>query len=294
VRVVVWPTAEVGHEIVEGSFDVSSMNTERFHVGAMKLVADGSIQAYSGYLSEPYYVIPEGKPAGYCGYPRMTQAELNAEMTYFHQAGHQIAVHGNGDAAIEMIINGFEQAQNNWTREDMRPIVIHAQMARDDQLDRMKTLGMIPSFFSLHTYYWGDRHMEIFMGPERAKRMSPAGSAVKRGLPFTIHTDSPVVPMDPLLLMWAAVNRLAYGTNTPVYDENPDLDQRISPRQALRAVTIDAAWQLHMEDTRGSIEEGKLADLVILSGNPLENPEGIREIEVLETIMGGRTVYRTE
>ena len=294
VRLVMWPDAELGREIVEGTYDVSGMETERFTVGAMKLVADGSIQAYSGFLSEPYHVIPPDKPDGYRGYPRISQGELIEQMTYFHQAGYQVAVHGNGDAAIDYILNAFEEAQNIYPREDARPIVIHSQMARDDQLDRMKSLGMIPSFFSLHTYYWGDRHMEIFMGPERAKRMSPAGSAVERGMRFTIHTDSPVVPMDPMLLMWAAVNRLAYDTNTPIYSEDPAEDQRISPLQALRAVTIDAAWQLHLEDTRGSIEKGKFADLVILSENPLEDPEGIKDIQVLETIMGGRTVYSAD
>ena len=294
VRLVMWPDAEVGREILEGTYDVSGMNTERFAVGAMKLVADGSIQAYSGFLSEPYHVIPPDKPDDYRGYPRLSQEALTEQMIDFHRAGFQVAVHGNGDAAIDYILNAFEEAQNACPREDARPIVIHAQMTREDQLDRMKALGMIPSFFSLHTYYWGDRHMEIFMGPERARCMSPARSAVDRGMRFTIHTDSPVVPMDPLLLMWAAVNRLAYDTNTPIYSNDPAQDQRISPLQALRAVTIDAAWQLHLEDTRGSIEKGKFADLVILTENPLENPEGIKDIRVLETIMGGRTVYSTD
>ena len=118
-----------------------------------------------------------------------------------------MAVHGNGDACIDDILDAFDAAQRAHPRQDARHVVIHAQMARDDQLDRMAKLGVIPSFFSLHTYYWGDRHREIFMGPERAARMSPARSAMDRGLRFTIHTDSPVVPMEPLRLVWAAVNR---------------------------------------------------------------------------------------
>ena len=294
VRVVVWPTAEVGRKIVDGSYSVSNMNTDRFAVGAVKIIVDGSIQAYTGFLSEPYHTVPPEKPADYCGYPRMTQEELMKEMIYFHEAGLQVAVHGNGDQAIDMIINAFEQAQKIYPREDARPIIIHAQMTREDQLDRMKDLMMIPSFFSLHTYYWGDRHMDLFMGPQRAKRMSPARSAAEKGLRFTIHTDSPVVPMDPMLLIWSAVNRLAYATETPIYAEDPAEDQRISPLQALRAVTIDAAWQLHLEETRGSIEVGKFADLVVLSENPLEHPETIRDIDVIETIMGGRTVYAAQ
>ncbi|MCP4038935.1 MAG: amidohydrolase family protein, partial [bacterium] len=171
-------------------------------------------------------------------------------------------------------------------REDTRHIVIHAQMARDDQLDRMKTLGILPSFFSLHTFYWGDRHRAIFMGPERAARMSPAASAIERDLRFTIHADVPVVPLEPLRLAWAAVNRRTRSG----FELGPE--QRISAMQALRALTIDAAWQ-HFEDpVKGSLEAGKLADLVILSGNPLSEP--LDRISVVETILGGRSVYRRD
>ena len=169
----------------------------------------------------------------------------------------------------------------------MRHTVIHAQMAREDQLDKMKNLGIIPSFFSLHTYYWGDRHRDIFMGLERAFRMSPAKSAVDRGMIFTTHCDTPVVPQNPLLAMWSTVNRISYGGN--VIGE----EQRISPLDALRAYTINAAYQNHEENEKGSLEAGKLADLVILSENPLTCPsEKIKDIKVLETIVDGKTIYK--
>ncbi len=176
--------------------------------------------------------------------------------------------------------------QQKSPRDDARHIIIHAQMARDDQLVRMRELGVIPSFFSLHTFYWGDRHRRIFMGPERAARISPAASALREGVRFTIHADSPVVPMEPLRLVWSAVNRKTRSGFTLGPGE------RISVTQALRAVTIDAAYQHFQDQDRGSLESGKLADLVILSRNPLDDPEHIDEIEVLETIVGGRTVYR--
>jgi hypothetical protein len=159
-------------------------------------------------------------------------------------------------------------------------------MSREDQLDRMKALDVIPSFFTLHTYYWGDRHRDLFMGPERAARMSPARSAIEHGLRFTIHCDAPVVPMEPLRLVWAAVNRRS-ASGALIGEE-----QRITPNQALRAVTIDAAYQHFEEDLKGSLEPGKLADLVILSRSPLDNPDQIDAIEVCETIVGGQTVYR--
>jgi predicted amidohydrolase YtcJ len=150
----------------------------------------------------------------------------------------------------------------------------------------MAQLGVIPSFFSLHTFYWGDRHRQIFMGPERAARMSPAASALQSGARFTIHADSPVVPLEPLRLVWSAVNRKTRSGFVL------GADQRISVMQALRAVTIDAAHQHFQDHDRGSLDPGKLADLVILSQNPLDDPENIDAIEVLETIVGGRSVYR--
>ena len=197
-------------------------------------------------------------------------------------------MHGNGDAAIDDILDAFEAAHRARPRVDARHVVIHAQMVRDDQLDRMQRLGGIPSFFSLHTYYWGDRHRDLFMGPERAARMSPARSALDRGIRFTIHADTPIVPMEPLRLVWAAVQRRSTS------GASIGAGQRIGVMQALRAVTLDAARQHFEEEHKGSLEPGKLADLVILAKNPLEHPEHIHEIEVRETIVGGRSVYRFE
>jgi predicted amidohydrolase YtcJ len=149
----------------------------------------------------------------------------------------------------------------------------------------MRALGVIPSFFSLHTYYWGDRHRDIFMGPERAARMSPARGAIDRGLRFTIHTDAPVVPMEPLRLVWAAVNRKSTSGATI------GADQRIGVMRALRAVTIDAAYQHFEETDKGSLEPGKL---VVLDRSPLADSAHIDRIRVLETLVGGRSVYRAE
>jgi hypothetical protein len=148
-----------------------------------------------------------------------------------------------------------------------------------------QALGISPSFFSAHTYYWGDRHRDIFMGPQRSARMSPARSALDRGMRFSVHLDPPVVPMQPMLMVWSTVNRLS--SSGDVIGEA----QRVEPMAALRAVTIDAAWQIFQEDNRGSLEPGKWADIITLSASPLRNPLAIRDIEVLETIVGGRTIY---
>jgi predicted amidohydrolase YtcJ len=284
LRLVLWPLPETADAMLDGRFEFSPDPTW-VRAGAVKIVADGSIQGYTGYLSEPYHV-PPGDDPGYRGYPRVSREELLDLVPRFHAAGLQVAVHGNGDASIDDILDAFEAAQRAHPREDARHAVIHAQMTRLDQLDRMERLGVIPSFFSLHTYYWGDRHRDIFMGPVRASRMSPARSAGRRGVRFTIHCDTPVVPMEPLRLVWAAVNRRS--TSGASIGEA----ERIEPMQALRAVTIDAAWQHFEEDEKGSLQPGKLADLVILSRSPLEDPQRIDSIRVLETIVGGRTLFR--
>jgi hypothetical protein len=167
--------------------------------------------------------------------------------------------------------------------------MIHAQALRRDQLARVAKLGMIPSFFVAHTFYWGDWHRDSVFGPERGAQISPAASALASGVRFTIHNDAPVVPPDGIFLLWTAVNRITRSGQVLGADE------RLSAEQALRAITIDAAYQAFEEDQKGSLEPGKLADLVILSANPLDvEPLAIREIEVVETIKGGVTIWHRD
>ncbi len=285
IRVVLLTLEQYVSSIVTGPTGEDIEKSKMVSARAAKLISDGSIQGYTGYLTEPYY-IPPGDDPEYRGYPTWDREDLAARVTELHQQGYQIAIHANGDAAIDNVLYALSQAQAAFPREDPRHVIIHCQMAREDQLDTMKELEVIPSFFMLHTYYWGDRHRDIFMGPERAFRMSPAKSAIERNIPFTIHTDTPVVPVEPLRLVWSAVNRVSTS------GEIIGAEQRITPLEALKAVTINAAYQYFEEDIKGSIEPGKLADLVILSDNPLTvDPMTIDDIEVLETIVGGQTVF---
>ena len=286
LRVVIWPDAELSEKMITGKFETESHNTELFQIGAAKIIGDGSIQGYTAYLTEPYHTAYKND-RDYRGYP-VTERKVMAELVKkFHRAGMQIAIHGNGDATIDDIIYAVDAAQKECPREDHRHMLIHCQTARHDQLDEMKRLGITPSFFSAHAYYWGDRHYNIFLGPERACRQNPARSALEKGIRFSIHLDTPVTPINPLLLVWSAVNRLSTGGN-PIGE-----DERISALQALRATTIDAAWQIFQEDNRGSIEVGKLADLVILSENPLTvDKTQIKDIRVEQTFVGGRSVYQ--
>lgn len=287
LRLVIWPDWELGKSILDGETDVANFDPERVTIGAIKLVADGSIQGYTGYLSEPYHVQRAGEAdANYRGYPRLSAETLAARIARVHNAGRQVAIHGNGDASIDDILDGLEAAQAATPRPDARPIIIHSQMARDDQLDRMAAVGATPSFFQLHTYYWGERHREIFLGPTRANRISPTRSALDRGLRISVHADTPVVPMDPLRLMWAAINRTTYG------GDKLGADESLAPAEALRAITADAAWQIFQEDHRGAIKPGLVADLVVLSGDPVEEFNTVLDLEVLQTFVGGESVYK--
>lgn len=287
VRIVYWPGDALADEVLAGAETLPSVDPDWFRMGAVKLIADGALQGYTGYLTRPYHVAP-GLGPHFRGYPRIPREALIRKVGEYHAAGWQVAVHGNGDASIDDILDAFEQAQRAHPRPDARPVLIHAQTMRPDQLDRARTLGVIPSFFSLHTFYWGDRHRDVFLGPERAAAISPAATAQKKGVRFTLHCDAPVVPLEPLRLVWAAVHR----RTSSGLELGPQ--ERISAMAALRAVTINAAFQHFEEERKGSIEPGKLADLVVLDRSPLEDPDQIDRISVLETIVGGRSVYRAK
>lgn len=169
--------------------------------------------------------------------------------------------------------------------DDLRPVMIHCQTVRDDQLERMATLSMIASIFVGHVWYWGDVHVKNF-GPERGNHISPAKSALDRGVVVNFHQDTPVTKPDMLHSVWCAVNRISRTGN--VIGE----EQAVDVYDALRAVTVNAAYQYFEEDTKGSIETGKRADLVILDRSPLDvEPMDIRDIKVLETIKDGESIY---
>lgn len=287
-RLIVFPfETEFTGSLLDGEYDPADYNGDKLQMGAVKIVADGSIQGYTAYLSAPYFTPFHGE-ADYRGYPSVTREKLFAQVEALHKAGYQIAIHGNGDAAIEDILDAFEAAQKAHPVADPRMILIHAQTAREDQIERMKALGVTPSFFTAHTWYWGDRHRDIFLGPQRAADISPSKWALNSGLRFSSHLDTPVTPLLPLQAVWSQVHRITHS------GEVLGPHQRIDVMQALRAVTIDAAWQVFQEDNRGSLEAGKYADLVVLSGNPLDDPMAMRDLRVQRTVVGGATIYHAQ
>lgn len=260
----------------------------RFRFGGIKIILDGSPQGRTAWMAQPYEVVSEDDDPTYCGYPQWKNDDLVADLTDAIDRGYQVLAHCNGDAAAEQYLDCYEKALALSAREDkmdLRPVMIHCQTTRRDQLERMVDLRMIPSIFAGHVYYWGDVHLKNF-GEERGKRVSPVGDAVDLNLPFNLHTDTPIIPCDMLSTVWCAVNRVTRD-GIQLAD-----DQKVSVFDALRGITINAAYQYFEENRKGTVEQGKLADLVIVDRNPLTvDPMQIRDIRVLATIKEGETIW---
>lgn len=254
-------------------------------IGGYKMILDGSPQGRSAWMSEPYL----GGEEGYCGYPWISDEEAFEYAKTAIEDKMQLLTHCNGDAASEQFLNAYEKALETSDapdKNDLRPVMIHCQTVRNDQLDRMIPIRMIPSIFVGHVFYWGDIHMKNF-GPERGHHISPVKDALTRNLVINFHQDTPITKPNMLHSVWCAVNRISRQGN--LIGE----DQKISVYDALKAVTINAAYEYFEENTKGSIKEGKRADLVILDKNPLAvDPMQIKDIKVLETIKDGKTIYK--
>ncbi len=257
-----------------------------FRVGGVKLMLDGSPQGRTAYLSAPYTEGPPGAKAGYRAYPVIPQDEYNRRISLLINNGTPVLTHANGDGAIDMMIAGVGQALEGRIVPDHRTVIIHAQLMREDQLHQVKKLGMVPSYYAAHPFFWGDWHRKSF-GEERASFISPVARTDELGVPYTIHNDSPVVPPDMMRLLWIATNRETRSG----YVLGPE--QRATTMQAIHAVTLGAAYQYFEEEEKGSITVGKRADLVILGANPLAvDKSDLKDIPIIETIARGKTVYR--
>jgi predicted amidohydrolase YtcJ len=267
----------------------SKTPVSHFRIGGVKIVLDGALQGKTAWLTKPYLKPPAGQAAGYQGYEAMTDALANAAVERAFQRGWQLLAHVNGDAAIDQLLAAVEEASKKHPGTDRRTVAVHAQTARPDQIDRMKQLGVLPSFVPVDTFYWGDWYRDSVLGPERAANVSPTGWALQRGMTFTSHHDAPVTSPDSMRVLSATVNRVTRSGQVL----GPE--QRVDPLVALKAMTLWSAYQHFEEKTKGSIEPGKLADLVVLSENPLTVDRAkLANVRVVETIKEGESVYRVE
>lgn len=263
--------------------------TNHLKLGGFKLVADGSPQGKTAFFSKPYLTDVPGCSGDECyGVPTVTQQQIDDAILKGFANNIQPYVHCNGDATIDMYIHAVEKANAKLHVQSIskRPVVIHSQFVRDDQLDKYKELGLVPSFFSNHTFFWGDVHLRN-LGEQRGYFESPLKSALKKGVVFANHTDYAVTPINHMFLLWSSVARKSRSGKTI------GADQRLTPMEGLRAITINGAYLYFEEKIKGSIEKGKLADFAILSADPLTIPtDQIKDIIVNETIKEGVTIFK--
>ncbi|MEZ5709203.1 MAG: amidohydrolase [Blastomonas sp.] len=255
---------------------------DRLRIAGMKLSLDGSPQGRTAWLADPVPVPPPGKDSDYHGYPAYTPELLDMLMAKAAANGWQVFAHVNGDAAAQALIDGVR----SHGLAGRRTIAIHNQVVTPEQLAEQAELDIQPSFFVSHTYFWGDWHREVALGPKRADFISPLASGLAAGLTPSIHNDSPVTPPDMMRLIWSAVNRRTQSGDILGPAE------RVSPYAALKMITANAAWQIHEEGDKGTIETGKRADLVVLDTNPLtDDPVHLHEIGIVATIKDGVIIH---
>jgi hypothetical protein len=287
IDVVAYPDVLEARDYIAAN--VSKQYTDGVRVGGCKLTIDGSPQGFTALRDKPYYDPVGDYPPDYAGYSAITMEQTQEAVNWCYEKGIQIITHANGEGASDMLIAAIEAAQSEFGTPDIRPVLIHGQLLREDQVDSYKKLGVFLSLFPMHTYYWGDWHRDHTVGPEDAQNISPTGWARERGMIFGTHHDAPVAFPDSMRVLSATVTRRTRSGDIL----GPD--QRVDVMTALKAMTIWPAWQHFEEHDKGSIERGKRADLVILSDNPMTvEPDELPKLKVRVTIKDGKVIYDAE
>lgn len=256
---------------------VEGLDTDKLKLGIVKIVVDGSIQGFTGRLRWPGYA--NGSPNGIWN---VEPGNIAPKLKAYHDAGYQVHIHTNGDEATEVTLNAMEEVLAANPRADHRHTLQHCQMADEAHFERIKALGLCVNLFSNHLFFWGDQHRTETMGPDRAMRMNATGTALRKGVPLAIHSDSPVTPLGPLFTAWCAVNRQTAS------GEVLGPEECLSVEEALRAITLGPAYTLKMDGVVGSLDAGKWADFAVLDENPYDvDPADLKDIRVAGTVVGG-------
>lgn len=257
----------------------------RLKMYGTKTFADGVPMSRTAFFRDPYLLPGPNGESPWRGEPMFPFETFQGMFQKAYDLGIPLFIHANGDEALDMLLQAHETAAGGRKHEKLGTTIIHCQFARPDQLKKFAEYNINVSFYTEHTFFFADAHLKN-LGPERTHPCSPMKSALAAGVRCSNHTDFSVLPIDQMLTIWTAVNRISRS------GEVIGPDERVTPLQALRAITIEAAHHYREEDRKGSIEVGKLADLVVLSDNPLTiDPMRIKEIKVLQTIKEGKTVY---
>ena len=268
--------------------DMHNVYKNHFKIGGYKIFLDGSPQGRTAWLTEPYVPLNNSDPS-YCGYPVYTDEEVEDFVRFSIGEGMSLHAHCNGDAAADQFINAFKKVVAETGAEDIfRPTMIHSQVIRPSQFEEMASVGITPSMFPAHVWYWGDVHLAN-LGEKRGMIVSAVNSAKKVGLKYTFHQDTPVIPPDMMETIWCAVVRIT--KNGVQLSE----DEKVSVYDALKAVTANAAYEIWEEETKGTLEAGKTADFIVLDSNPLTvPPENLRDVKVLYTVKDGDLVFSAD
>ena len=287
IDVVVYADVMVDRDYIKKN--ASRNYTNRMRLGGAKLTIDGSPQGFTAFRDRPYYD-PVGEYASfYKGYAAVTNEQVTDAIDWAFENNIQILTHANGEAASDLLIAAVKDASTRYGADDQRTVLIHGQFLREDQVDSIQALGIFPSIFPMHTYYWGDWHRDHTVGPVLADNISPTGWMFQRGMMFGTHHDAPVAFPDSMRVLDATVTRRTRSGDIlgPA--------QRVDVMTALKAMTIWPAWQHFEEDKKGSIEVGKLADLIILSEDPTAiDPEALDTVKVLTTIKEDSVIFALE
>jgi predicted amidohydrolase YtcJ len=286
IDVAVYPDVLTDRDFIKKS--VSRTYADRVRVAGAKFTIDGSAPAFTAWRDRPYYAPVGNFAKGYAGYPAVTNQQAIDAIDWAYANDIQILTHANAEAASDLLIAASTLARlKHGAGNDRRPVLIHGQFLREDQVESFKRLGILPSLFPMHTFYWGDWHTSKTLGPVDGQNISPTGWVLKRGMKFTTHHDAPVAFPDSMRVLDATVTRVARGSGKVIGPQH-----RVDVITALKAMTIWPAWQHYEEASKGSIEVGKLADLVILSRDPTRGDVNtIDRIQVSETIKEGRSVF---
>lgn len=260
-------------------------NKDGLRCAGIKILCDGSPQSLTGYFTKPYIVPGPDGEADWCGTAILPQEVFDQVTQLAYSKGLRMFTHANGDAAIDVAINTHKRADSSPEAKNRRSVIVHAQFARHDQLEQFAELGLLPTFFTNHAHFFSGKHRQN-LGDARAEYLSPMRDAIDLGIKVTNHSDAGVTPLDPMLGVWTAVAREALDGR--VCGEG----QRVTPLEALKAITVWAAYEMGEEDTKGQIAPGMLADLVVLDANPLEAPTSeLRNIKTMATYKAGKAVY---